>query len=180
MAEAKQNFEAQNEQLSGLRKEHSPNLLFFIARSKNANIVVYEAILKNGKFDANKPFEVFWLDIDPEFVKKNRAKGINTDRSDLNMIEKQFAYGISWELIANEKDAYKLKLVALSERPVTVRIVDGKPIAKLQINGVQSRVERVYVHSKERMLGLPKVEYVDVEGVDDAGKPVKERIDYGK
>lgn len=42
-----------------------PEILFWIARNKNLNIVVYEATRteKGGKFDG---VDGYWLDIDPE------------------------------------------------------------------------------------------------------------------
>jgi hypothetical protein len=43
--------------------------------------------------DSKKPVDVYWMDVDPEYQKKARAKGITTDKSELNMVEKQFAYG---------------------------------------------------------------------------------------
>ena len=38
-------------------------------------------------------FPRYWMDIDPEYVKAARAKGKMHDREELNMIERQFAYG---------------------------------------------------------------------------------------
>jgi len=178
MSEVKDGVSCCNKQLADLRLTN-PNTLFIIARSKNLNIVVYEAILDgNGKLDKDKPVEVYWLDIDPEYVKKNRAKGINSDRSELNMVERQFAYGISWEAVSGEENAYRLKLVALPDRPVTVTVgQDGcKVHAKIEINGVQVEIERIYVHRVERSFRLPKVEYVDVEGVDENGNKIAEKI----
>lgn len=47
------------------------------------NIVVYEALKKGEALDANKPVDVYWLDIDPAYVAANRKKGIMTDRSEV-------------------------------------------------------------------------------------------------
>jgi hypothetical protein len=56
-------------------------------------VVVYEAKHAGGKFDAAAPCAVYWMDIEPEYVKANRAKGIMSDRSDLGMMESSMAYG---------------------------------------------------------------------------------------
>ena len=162
-------------QLSGLRSS-SPNILFFISRSKNANIVVYEANLKDGKLDPKDPVLVYWLDIDPEYVKKNRSKGINTDRSELNMVEKQFAYGLSSESLGNGK--YKISLVAFKERPVIVEFdaATNKLSCQMQINGSMVDLYRVYINATDRMIGLPKVNYVELTGSDTNGNALSEKI----
>jgi hypothetical protein len=56
---------------------------------------VYEALRSGDKkeLDHKKPMDVYWMDIDPAYVKETRKKGKMDDRSDLNTIEKQFAYG---------------------------------------------------------------------------------------
>ena len=50
-------------------------MIFYIARSKNENIVVYDGNMKEGTgtLDEKNPVKVYWLDIDPEYVKKNRS-----------------------------------------------------------------------------------------------------------
>ncbi len=162
-------------QLSDLRVS-SPNILFFIARSKNANIVVYEANVKDGKLDPKDPVTVYWLDIDPEYVKKNRAKGVMTDRSELNTLEKQFAYGLSSESAGNGK--YKISLVAFKERPVYVDYdsASNKLTCQMQINGSMSDLYRVFINATDRMIGLPKVNFVELTGVDGSGNGIQEKI----
>merc|ERR1719385_132694 len=88
------------------------SVLFWIERSKNKNIVVYEAEQKN-KSDHFNNVVGYWLDIDPEYVKKNRAKGKKDDREDLNFMEKKMAYG--WTVSANAKvdKQYHLAIVSV-------------------------------------------------------------------
>jgi hypothetical protein len=162
-------------QLTDLRSS-SPNILFFISRSKNLNIVVYEANIKNGQLDPKEPVLVYWLDIDPEYVKKNRAKGITSDRSELNTIEKQFAYGLSSEALGNGK--YKISLVAFKERPVHVEFdsASNHVICRMEINGNLVDLYRVYINATDRMIGLPKVNYVELTGADQSGNAVQEKI----
>ena len=46
-----------------------------------------------------------------------------------------------------------------------------------EINGKEAYVERVYVETKERMLGTPKVLFINLYGVDPAsGTAVMEKI----
>ncbi len=74
-------------------KEKVPALLFIIERSKNKNIVVYSAVFHGHHLHREKPVDVFWHDIDPAYMAANRKAGKMDDRSELNMIESQFAYG---------------------------------------------------------------------------------------
>ena len=59
------------------------------------NIVCYEAkIASDGKtIDTETPLDAYWLDIDPEYTKKRRAKGDMTDRVELGAIERRMCYG---------------------------------------------------------------------------------------
>lgn len=76
-----------------LGKLGNDRIAFVISRNKNKNIVVYEAKLSGDALDASEPITVYWLDIDPEYQKKARAKGKDHDREELNWIEKKMAYG---------------------------------------------------------------------------------------
>jgi hypothetical protein len=43
--------------------EANPNIVCMVKRSKNLNVVVYEAKHSNGVFDTKEPLEVYWMDI---------------------------------------------------------------------------------------------------------------------
>jgi hypothetical protein len=104
--------------------------LFLVSRQ----VVVYEANVKNGAFDAANPILVYWMDIDPEYVKANRAKGVMTDKEELGSIEWSMAYGVT----ASAGDATKvpIKLTALPEKPShLVFDASGHPRLESQING---------------------------------------------
>lgn len=182
-AESTARREAHMKQLAEMRVKH-PNVLFFIARSKNKNIVVYEGMLNaagNG-FNTDKACDVYWLDIDPEYQAAARKKGKMDDRVELGTIEKKFAYGVTPELDSSKKNTYNLKLVALPERTAIMFLDEsGKLRAQMQVNGKYVDVVSVYVNAVDRTLQLPKVMYVDIAGNDPAtGEPVFERILYNK
>jgi len=154
-------------QLRDLRRT-SPNILFIIARSKNLNIVVYEANLLNGDLDPNNPVIVYWLDLDPAYVAENRAKGIISDRSELGRIEKSLAYGLTATPIPNKAGYFSIQLVAFPERPVIVWLDQSTKQLKAQmkINNIQCDLSRIFVSAVDSWIGLPKVQYVDVTGTD--------------
>jgi len=153
-----------------------------IQRSKNQNIVVYEA-----KFDESnrnilkksKPIDVYWLDIDPEYVKANRAKGIQTDRCELNYIDTTMAYGLSFEESKKTSGEYIIKLVSVPDRPVRlfVNSTSHAAFGTLTINKKECRLRKIYVMVTDSWIGLPKVEYIELYGVDLAtGEQQIERL----
>ena len=166
-------------QLTSLRAT-SPNVLFLIARSKNLNLVVYEAKLtSSGALDPSDPVTVYWLDIDPEYQKANRAKGISSDRVELGSIERRLAYGLSSTPVQGRSGEYQVRLVAFPDRVVTVSVdpATKRPVARMLIAGSQCQLERIYVTATEHWLNpMPTVNHVDVTGVDGTGKRVTERI----
>ena len=157
-----------------------PTIAFIIERSLNKNVVVYEGLVDEGtkQLRTDKPLDVYWLDLDPIYQEKNRKKGKTTDRDDLNMIERNMAYGVKCEAIEGEGGAYEMTLVALPKRKGILKMVDGVPKALMEINGQQCYLQSIFVHSKQGMIGLPKVVYVLVKGVSIAsGKEQEERIE---
>ena len=107
-------------QLSELRAA-SPNVLFVIGRSKNLNIVVYEAKLAgSGELDSKEPVVVYWLDLDPAYQKQKRDKGVTSDRLELNYIEKTLAYGLSSQPDSGRPGHHTVHLVAFKTRAVDV------------------------------------------------------------
>ena len=165
-------------QLAALRAQ-SPHILFVIGRSKNLNIVVYEAKMEGGELDSSEPVSVYWLDIDPAYAAAARAKGVKTDRVELGALEKRLAYGLSSSPLAGRAGHYSVRLVAFPDRVVTVAVdaKKGRPVASMTINGTVCELERIFVTATESWINpLPSVQHVDVTGVDAHGKRVTERI----
>jgi hypothetical protein len=142
-----------------------PAELFRIARSKNANVVVYEARRSGtGSLDPREPLQASWL-----------LLAQHGEREDLNFIERLLAYGFDVRP-ARQEAGWSVTLKALKDRPVRLVELDGCPRALWQIAGRQGVLRKVYVKADERHL-IPPVEYVDVFGVDPrSGEELYERI----
>eukprot|EP01083_Nonionella_stella_P046282 123901_1 len=141
-------------------------VIFWIERSKNKNVVVYEA---NKQSDHYNEVLGYWLDIDPEYVKANRKKGIMTDRAELTFIEKKMAYG--YNLVTDEQSkktkTYKLSIVSVPEMEINlITDKDGKPHAITIINGKQCYLRKIYVATQESWYGMPKVLHVIIVGIE--------------
>lgn len=133
-----------------------PAELFRIERSKNANVVLYEAkVDAGGRLDADEPVRASWLLLAEQ-----------GQREKLNFVERKFAYG--FDVKANgEGPGVVLHLKALKHRKVQVLLSEtGCPIAVATIDGQAGRLQRIYVKSLERGPLPPKVEYVELFGVE--------------
>jgi hypothetical protein len=137
--------------------------LFRIERSKNKNIVQYNAcLLQNNSISDSNPVEAYWV-------------LTNGQKEELNIVESKQAYGIeSKEKLGENK--FRILLAALKDRELIIQKTKGGYKALVRINGTPSILERVYVNSEE-VIGLPKVHYIDLFGrILQTNRPVKERI----
>ncbi len=138
--------------------------LFSIERSKNKNYIQYEVRLgENSGLPDSSPVTVYWV-------------LENGGQEELTSIERKLAYGIdSQEKL--EENRFRIHLVALKDRGIIVEKMNGSYRAVVSINGKQSILERIFVESKERLTGLPKVLYIDLYGrTIEKGFLMRERI----
>jgi hypothetical protein len=137
--------------------------LFFIARSKNANEVHYDArVSSDGTLDAKDPVEGYWL---------NKAE--DGSKSPITLIQR-IAYG--YDVDANGDGTWKMKLKAFSDRPLTLIRVNNRWRARVTIAGKQAYMTKLFVKTDESGV-MPKVLYVDVFGEDaGSGAALQEHI----
>ena len=152
--------------------EDNKYILFYIQKNTNKNIVVYEAKINEGEF---KEIDIYWMCIDPEHIKKRRKKGLKEDRCDMGIVETRLAFGL------NEHNG-KLKLVSVKDREME-KVIEkcGTPRLKTIINKKECYIESVYAHIEGKWLGLPRVKYVIISGIDIVTKDrVVEKVVTGK
>ena len=138
--------------------------LFFIERNKNKNYVQYDARLtENNDLHASNPVTAYWV-------------LENGGQEELTLIERKYAYGIdSQEKL--EQNKFRVLMVVLKDREIIVEKINGSFRAMVYIDGQQSILEKVYIESKKRLTGLPKVLYIDLFGrTKGNGFPMRERI----
>ena len=138
--------------------------LFRIERSKNDNIVVYDALVtQDGLLQSDEPVDAYWL-----------ALAEDGRRTKLSRIQKRFAYGFKTRFL--DEDTVVMKMAADIGREITVDVVKGVPRAVTDIAGREAVLDRIYVKSIEKKL-WPSVEYLELFGVDAAtGEERYERI----
>jgi hypothetical protein len=146
--------------ISGNNSSH----LFFIERSKNKNLVQYDIRLtENSDLVDSRPVNAYWV------LENGRHE-------DLNPIEKKYAYGIARQEKL-DKNKFKVNLVAFKGLEIIVEKVNDSFKALISIKGKQSILEKLYIKTEEKAMGLPSVLFVDLFGrTKERGLPVKERI----
>ena len=171
------------------------DIMVYIQRSKNANVVCYKGVFDNEEPLATGSIDSYWLDVDPAYIEANRKKGKMDNRCDFNIIERKLAYGVSSPHIIEAPNApisndvarssklYSITFVALPSKVMALARFqfngEHLPVAMCMISGKLSVVCRIFVQSTEpkHFYQLPKVEYVDIFGwcVED-GTAITERI----
>jgi hypothetical protein len=138
--------------------------IFVIARSLNANVVLYEARLRpDGTLDPDKPLSATW-----------RMDAQDGRREGLNFVERIRAFGLDVTRIG-ATDAWRVKVRALPTRPLVLHAGAGCPFVTTQVEGRDAILRRVFVTATGGL--LPKVASVELTGVDrETALPVAERF----
>jgi hypothetical protein len=128
--------------------------LFIIERSKNANVVHYDARLTaDGKLDPKDPVIAYWV-----------LSAEDGRREELSWIEKKKAYGFDINPDPSVK-GYKMTLVADPQRPIIVKKVGDAVRAVGIIDGRPAVLEKMFIKASDGLTG-PKVEYLELHGKD--------------
>lgn len=138
--------------------------LFKIERSKNANIVQYDANMDaDGGIDRKKPIDHYWL-----------LYASDGSRQELNMFQNR-AYGFSVDY--NDSGYFDMRMKAVENRPLRIFLVDGRPKAEIMINGKNAYLSKIYIDSKDNFAGIPKVNYYILTGNDaETGEETQEKV----
>jgi hypothetical protein len=142
-----------------------PAHIFVIARSKNANIVAYDAQRgPTGDLANSEPVVAYWL-----------LDGDAGKREELNRVERERGYGVD-VTPGDAPGTYVVAFKADRKRRLALRIRDGCPIAVTPIGGQDGILRRLFVRSKEGTFP-PGVEYIEFFGEDvTSGAPLYEKF----
>jgi Domain of unknown function (DUF4833) len=139
--------------------------LFIIERSKNANVVHYDARLTaDGNLDPEEPVIAYWVRL-----------AENGRREELSWIEKKKAYGFT---IKPDPSAsgYKMSLVAVPGPQITVKKEKDTVRAEAVIDGRPTILEKMYINASGGLTG-PNVHYIEVYGKDlQTGEERREKM----
>src|SRR5215470_3234558 len=111
-----------------------PEHLFVIERSKNANIVVYDANREpSGDLAASKPVVAYWL--------LNGDKG---KREELNVVQWQSAYGFDVKR-GRTPGTFAMTFKADRNRHLTIRTLNHCPVLTGPIGGRDAIMHKMFV-----------------------------------
>ena len=128
--------------------------LFIIERSKNANVVHYDARLtSDGKLDPKEPVSAYWI---------MRAEGGR--REELNWMENEKGYGFDIKPDPSV-NGYKMTLMAAPQQQIIVKKAGDAIRAEMVIGGRPAVLEKVYINASDGLTG-PKVHYIMLYGKD--------------
>jgi Domain of unknown function (DUF4833) len=128
--------------------------LFIIERSKNANVVHYDAQLTaDGNLDPKEPVIAYWVLL----AKDGR-------REKLSWLENKKAYGFTIKPDPSA-NGYKMTLVAAPDQKITVKKEKDTVRAEAVIDGRPAILEKMYINASDGVTG-PKVHYIEVYGKD--------------
>lgn len=145
------------------RARQETHRLFALHRSTNANMVAYDAVLRDGRFDPEDPIQVYWVML----AKKGGTQP-------LTRLERKRAYGI--EMVDVGPDRVIFALVSLPTRLITATLGPDGPEALMDLQGQRTRLQSVFVAAKDGSL-VPGVRYVEATGTSLAtGETVTERF----
>jgi hypothetical protein len=143
-----------------------PEPLFVIARSKNTNVVHYEARVRpSGRLDPEEPLIAYWI----MHAEDGRSEP-------LTWLERRLAYGWTADFESGGA-ALRVRLRAFARRELHVRhSASGGFRAETVIGDRPARLHRIFVAAEERGL-TPTVRYVELFGTGLAdGAHVNERL----
>lgn len=145
------------------------NAAFVIQRSQNSNTVVYAANMYNSyEIDSTKPLDVYWI----------MYENPNNPREELNVIERNSAYGVTISPDPRARAGhYQVLLASLKDRPLDLfNVQAGGAVVECTINQQENmRLQRVYVQCTTSW-GIPTVQYIELFGFDpNTGEEVYEK-----
>lgn len=145
--------------------QNNPNQLFYLQRPANTNTVIYALHEVNGIPDKKQPIEVYWIK-----YAKNGEKEALTD------LENKYAYGV--KVTALDDKTFEFYLKAYKKIKLVLREGEDKQYHVYTSAGLQHLlVKSIYIAVKGGSLFKPKIDYVELAGIDPAtGEPAKERI----
>jgi hypothetical protein len=139
--------------------------LFIIERSKNANVVHYDARLTaDGKLDPKEPVIAYWV-----------MTAEDGHREELNWMEKKKGYGFDIKPDPSI-NGYKMTLMAAPQQQITVKKAENAIRAEVVIGGRQAILEKIYIDASDGLTG-PKVNYMMLHGKDlKTGEKLSQKI----
>ena len=128
--------------------------LFRIERSKNANILQYDAQIEpDGRLNKKEPVIVYWV----RLAEQGQVQK-------LSWIQRKFAFG--FKTVTDRKSGLiTLHMAADIGQPIRVQYINEAYRAMVDIDGKPSQLEKIYIQAHGKGISIT-VEYVEIYGTD--------------
>ena len=139
--------------------EHEPGAikqqhLFKIERSKNANIVQYDArVLPDGTLDPDKPVVGYWIRLAEDGRKMK-----------LRFLEKRFVYGFDTDYDSESNSSTLVMKANFGREMKVLDTTDGYRVM-IVIDGRDALIDKIFVQTPAKRFSR-KIEYIELYGVD--------------
>lgn len=156
--------------VTSIKERKDPNILFFVSKSWNRNVVVYEYVENSSEFV--KPV---WLSLEPEDAEAHRQKGNYSLKNDLNFAETSI-FGVQLSNMPEGRFIIKMNQELLHNK-VFELVMDskGNPAIVGTVAGEMCRVQYAYAHMKKG--SIPDVDYMNLYGISiKTGNTVVEKM----
>lgn len=144
----------------------APNLLFYISRSLNNNVVIYSYNKSNKKLDANNPINSYWI--------MREIEGNPTE--ELTFFEKKMAFGL--KIIETTDTECYFGISALPNETLQIKFTDNN---KLRCHYIFEQKEyilkKVNVDTDESQL-IPTVNYIELYLQDTKSGEIIKKVKY--
>ena len=132
--------------------EPDNDALFRIERNKNANIVQYDArIGANGLLHEKEPVVAYWV----RLAEQGQVRK-------LSWSQRKFAYGFKVKL-DNDENTATIDMALNIGRNIMVKRENDDYRAVIQINGVASYLEKMFIHATGKGIST-RLSYIELHG----------------
>jgi hypothetical protein len=131
------------------------NQLFYLQRDPDANTVIYQLNIKNGRIDPKKPIHTYWKLYEEGGKRKN-----------LNYIQRTLAYGV--HLKESKNQDFQFELVAYKKVKLTLSYSakHKKHVVTTEIKGKKAILDQVFVRIIGGTVYNPQIKYFLLKGRD--------------
>ncbi len=148
--------------ISQLRKEQ-PAITLILARNKNQNLVVYEAV-RNEQKTVLQGLKAYWLDLEPELQAQHRAQGHKDYKADFAVWD-HYAYGFTYVPVTALTGTLTLKQAP--QFPLQIQVAPSGMKTYYTEGGTTLEVSHVYVQAQEGLTPLTtKVQFLELQGIN--------------
>lgn len=154
-------------------KALNPHIFLVCFRSKNKNVVVYQARVSNDGVLLDPPVDAYWLILEPSYQRERKRQGIRHDREELGRLDKMFAWGFETKRETDTSASFKF---AMFDHDLHIR-VDTKG-AKLFTTHSSKKyyIRTLYIESSEhiKLMNIrDNVKRLLVDGFDITTEPYR-------